>query len=526
MDRGRDRDRDRHAEPYRSRHERSRSRERRRERSRSRSRERRRDRQRSRERSSSSSESRRHDRRAERPAEPPGGTDYPPPPDYVPPPPTDDDDAGGTMASNSLLLRGLSPHSTETTIPDFIKAYCACDAVRLVRDRLTGEPRGLAFVDVPTAADAQTLVNVTHGRMLIDGVMVSVELSRSPRVGGSAGSDGAKDWLCAKCQTNNFARRRLCFACGAERLPSDEAPPSDDAQGSGVPPGPVLIVKGLDAATTEPAIRAALDAWAAYGVSALSVRLIRDKLSGASRGFAFAEFATAEHAAYVLQQARAGAIYIDGRPARLDYSMSPQPAAAARPLQGRAAAAMDHVAWQLEQRQYQDATYQYGRALPTDALGGDAVEASVQQLLARINGREGTFVYNGEGGYYYESSSGLYYYPQPLNYYFDAVSRAYFVFSEPSGDYVVSYEPPAAQPAAAAPPPGPPAEPPAAGLRCCTACGPRPAPSVAAPPSPPCPRRHPLAVCCARPSTRPHPTRHAHISKQLHVHTHKRPPPK
>jgi RNA recognition motif-containing protein len=80
------------------------------------------------------------------------------------------------------------------------------------------------------------------------------------------------------------------------------------------PPSPVLIVRGLDFATTEESLR---KVFSKLG-NPIEVRLIKDKVTQASRGFGFLEFSSTEEATYLLS--KCGSLNIDGRFVKMGYS--------------------------------------------------------------------------------------------------------------------------------------------------------------------------------------------------------------
>jgi hypothetical protein len=48
----------------------------------------------------------------------------------------------------------------ELQIADNIKVYCPVEEIRLIRDKVTGESRGFAFVDFRTVEEAQAVMKV------------------------------------------------------------------------------------------------------------------------------------------------------------------------------------------------------------------------------------------------------------------------------------------------------------------------------------------------------------------------------
>jgi hypothetical protein len=70
---------------------------------------------------------------------------------------------GGVEPSRTLVIRGMDVKVSEETVRDTFVRYGRVDMVRFARDRQTGEFRGLAFVDMETLEDAESLLIATNG---------------------------------------------------------------------------------------------------------------------------------------------------------------------------------------------------------------------------------------------------------------------------------------------------------------------------------------------------------------------------
>eukprot|EP01102_Stenamoeba_stenopodia_P006394 TRINITY_DN174_c0_g1_i9.p1 TRINITY_DN174_c0_g1~~TRINITY_DN174_c0_g1_i9.p1 ORF type:complete len:731 (+),score=171.98 TRINITY_DN174_c0_g1_i9:466-2658(+) len=229
------------------------------------------------------------------------------------------------------MLKGLNPNSTIETITDHLKAYGAVEDVRLVRNKTTGESRGFAFVDFATVGDAVTLMSycpydVEGPRLEIDGFSVTLSYGRemrNPPPGNFNSSTPAQraasqkaldaqyfnDWICPQCSGLNFARRVACYQCSTPK-PANPETAHDDREG----PCSVLVIRGLDYNTTEDTIRNVFSKLAIIK----DLRLIKDKLTGQSRGFAFIEFISVEEATKALK--RGVGLRIENQPVRIAYS--------------------------------------------------------------------------------------------------------------------------------------------------------------------------------------------------------------
>lgn len=87
------------------------------------------------------------------------------------------------------------------------------------------------------------------------------------------------EWLCLSCQGDNFSWRMECFKCGAPR--TEDSPTID-----GDAPSCILKIQNLEPEATEEALEDAIKPIVPLKVA----RLVRDKVTGECRGFAFVHF--------------------------------------------------------------------------------------------------------------------------------------------------------------------------------------------------------------------------------------------
>ena len=96
--------------------------------------------------------------------------------------------------SKRLFVGNLS---WDTQEDDLIAAFEAgggkVASARIMTDRDTGKPRGFAFVEMETEADAQAAIEAMNGKEL-DGRAIRVNLAeeRAPRPGGGGGGGGGR----------------------------------------------------------------------------------------------------------------------------------------------------------------------------------------------------------------------------------------------------------------------------------------------------------------------------------------------
>jgi cold-inducible RNA-binding protein len=93
--------------------------------------------------------------------------------------------------STKLFVGNLSFKTTENDLQD---AFAACGTVvetNIMMDRMTGRPRGFAFVTMSSPEEAQKAIEALHGKDF-DGraLTVNVARPREERPGGGGGGGG------------------------------------------------------------------------------------------------------------------------------------------------------------------------------------------------------------------------------------------------------------------------------------------------------------------------------------------------
>ena len=95
------------------------------------------------------------------------------------------------MSQNKLYVGNLSFQSTEAEIEDCFAAYGTVQSVNLITDRETGRPRGFAFVEMGSDAEAQAAVQAMDGQDFGGrSLKVNIARPREPRGGGGGGRGG------------------------------------------------------------------------------------------------------------------------------------------------------------------------------------------------------------------------------------------------------------------------------------------------------------------------------------------------
>jgi RNA-binding protein 5/10 len=83
-----------------------------------------------------------------------------------------------------------------------LKAYGPVNDVRLIRDKVTGESRGFAFVEFPSVDDAQRFMEYHHNtRLEIDGRIVYMDYSKQKDSNHHHNSE-YRDWICPQVGTH------------------------------------------------------------------------------------------------------------------------------------------------------------------------------------------------------------------------------------------------------------------------------------------------------------------------------------
>jgi cold-inducible RNA-binding protein len=94
------------------------------------------------------------------------------------------------MAGTRLYVGNLSFNTTEDTLRrSFEQNGQKVVEVKIVTDRDTGQPRGFAFVEMASAADAQAVMSAWDGQQL-DGRSLKVNEAQERQGGGGGGGRG------------------------------------------------------------------------------------------------------------------------------------------------------------------------------------------------------------------------------------------------------------------------------------------------------------------------------------------------
>ncbi|KAI8901674.1 hypothetical protein BC833DRAFT_576842, partial [Globomyces pollinis-pini] len=204
--------------------------------------------------------------------------------------------------NQTVLLQGISYSTMEATIEKVLyESNALCESSRLIRDRDTGKSKGYAFVNFPSTEVAEEWVNNHLPTISIDGFPVRIEYSKPP-------TTDVDDWECVQCGGINFKRREACYRC---RLPKmfnyevEEKLVNDGTTDIGSIPSNYLLFQGLDPLTTNEIIYETVSKI----IEINTVRLVKDRSSNLSWGYAFIECKDIDNANYLL-----GLIYNSQKP--------------------------------------------------------------------------------------------------------------------------------------------------------------------------------------------------------------------
>ncbi|MCO5052821.1 MAG: RNA-binding protein [Verrucomicrobiae bacterium] len=92
--------------------------------------------------------------------------------------------------STKLFVGNLSFKTTENDLQDAFAAFGSVVEANIMMDRMTGRPRGFAFVTMASQEEAEKAIEGLHGKE-IDGRALTVNIAR-PREERPAGGGGGR----------------------------------------------------------------------------------------------------------------------------------------------------------------------------------------------------------------------------------------------------------------------------------------------------------------------------------------------
>ncbi len=95
------------------------------------------------------------------------------------------------MSQSKLYVGNMSFDTTESDLRNAFAAYGEVQSVNVVEDRDTGRPRGFAFIEMASDAEAQAAIDGLNGQDLQGRALnVNVAKPRENRGGGGGGGGG------------------------------------------------------------------------------------------------------------------------------------------------------------------------------------------------------------------------------------------------------------------------------------------------------------------------------------------------
>eukprot|EP00252_Welwitschia_mirabilis_P000364 TRINITY_DN1038_c0_g1_i4.p1 TRINITY_DN1038_c0_g1~~TRINITY_DN1038_c0_g1_i4.p1 ORF type:complete len:1007 (+),score=258.07 TRINITY_DN1038_c0_g1_i4:326-3346(+) len=372
------------------------------------------------------------------------------------------------LPSATLVVKGLSQKTTEDDLYQALAEWGPLRHVRVIKERNSGISRGFAFIDFPSIDSARKMLEAVgdHG-VVVDGRRLFFEYSSKPTGGlgaslsgsentvkgssqqGNKGNAAATDWVCTVCGCVNFARRASCFQCYENK--TEDAPPADATasnpaplgkKGSEIGPTHVLVVRGLDDNADEEILHYEFSKHAPIK----DLRLVRDKFTHVSRGFAFIHFHSVDDATKALTATNGKKIEKNGQVLRVAYAKSihgPNSSAASSQSSSLAAAAIeaatfaqqyDCVGWAPKEYNPDDKQQNENEnaVLSNTEACSDAVNSAND---ASQSAPQSGFVWDEASGYYYDAASGFYY-DGHTGLYYDGNNGTWYSYDQDTHQYV------------------------------------------------------------------------------------------
>ncbi|KAJ6421165.1 hypothetical protein OIU84_028532 [Salix udensis] len=367
--------------------------------------------------------------------------------------------------STTVVVKGLSQKMTDEDLYQILDEWGPLRHVRVIKEKNSGISRGFAFIDFPSVGAACAMMDrIRDDGLVVDGRKLFFEYSSKPT--GGAGGPFAQDksgqhrkitvpsdWMCNICGCVNFARRTSCFQCNEPR--TDDSPPADIALSNppslgkkGFEAGPthVLVVRGLDENADEEMLHYEFSKHAPIK----DLRLVRDKFTHVSRGFAFVHFHSVKDATKALDATNGTSLEKNGQILRVAYAKSILGPGTSGPSQSSslAAAAIEAAAFSLQYDAVGWAPKEYN---PDDNQSTGGQEQASGEITVQKDGSapQSGFVWDEASGYYYDAASGFYfdgntglYYDgnQGVWYSYDQQTQQYIPFTDNNDNKASSYQ--------------------------------------------------------------------------------------
>ncbi|XP_039048991.1 SUPPRESSOR OF ABI3-5-like isoform X4 [Hibiscus syriacus] len=360
--------------------------------------------------------------------------------------------------SATVVVKDLSQKTTEEDLYKILAEWGPLRHVRVIKERHSGISRGFAFIDFPSVGAASTMMErIGDDGLVVDGRKLFFEYSSKPTggTGGPFGNENAVklglsnhrgitvpcDWMCTICGCVNFARRTSCFQCIEPR--TDNAPAADISlshstslgkKGAESGPTHVLVVRGLDENADEEMLRYEFSKHAPIK----DLRLVRDKFTHVSRGFAFVHFHTVGDATKALEATNGTTLEKNGQILRVAYAKSilgpGSGASGASQSSSLAAAAIEAATFS---QQYDAAGWTPKEYNPDDKQSTSWQEQVIGTVPVQQDGTalHSGFLWDEASGYYFDAASGFYY-DGNTGLYYDGNSGIWYSYDNQSQQYI------------------------------------------------------------------------------------------
>ncbi|CAA7397035.1 unnamed protein product [Spirodela intermedia] len=362
-------------------------------------------------------------------------------------------DSTSVAPSATVVVKGLSQKTTEEDLYQILTEWGPLRHVRIIKERNSGVSRGFAFIDFPSVEAAQSMMDgIRDDGFVVDGRKLFFEYSskptgtagpsfENPAKSGHGNSRGCvpSDWMCTICGCINFARRTSCFQCNEAR--TDDAPPADVSSSNLTPigkkgeagPTHVLVVRGLDENADEEMLRYEFSKHAPIK----DLRLVRDKFTHVSRGFAFVHFHSVGDATKALEATNGTTLERNGQILRVAYAKSihgPGSATSGAPHSSSlAAAAIEAAAFSQQYDAIGWAPKEYNPDEKQPTAGNQQNGTAEGQNTG--SAPQSGFVWDETTGYYYDASSGFYY-DGNTGLYYDGNNGTWYSYDQKTQQYV------------------------------------------------------------------------------------------
>jgi len=198
-----------------------------------------------------------------------------------------------------LLLTPLPADTSQeallTTIQEICKKAGLLPPVQVTVVRAIS--RG--YIELPNVHTALQVMHSAQGTLHLGSTPVTLAYAESPS-GQKLPKEDSGDWYCLSCDAYNFPRRTKCFKCAATR--------STVRSEAEVTRASVMAKSPAFTSATEDQVRLLFEHFARVR----DIRLVKDRVTGLNKSFAFVEFATAAEADSAVFCGEQGCIKLHG----------------------------------------------------------------------------------------------------------------------------------------------------------------------------------------------------------------------